>query len=135
LAPVAGHDGGQAALLTVSLDLSSRQLVLCGELDRFGGSSLTETSATLVTDNPGDTTVDLAAVSFIDAGGLGRLVGLRNELAAHSAAMKVINATPRLRKTFTIAGLQVMLRPQTSAGAVANSYLPDRHDGFRASTT
>jgi hypothetical protein len=107
--------------------------------------------------DPGDTTVDLAAVSFIDAGGLGRLVGLRNELAAHRVAMNVINAAPRLRKTFTIAGLQVMLQPHASAGAIANSYaagngrpagpgdftrenaagpdLPDRHDGFRGSTS
>jgi anti-anti-sigma factor len=95
--------------LEVTTDVATRRLILIGELDRFTGSSLTEDSATLMVINPGDTTVDLSDVSFIDAGGLGRLVRLRNNLARHRATLTVANPSDRLRKTFQLGRLQSML--------------------------
>ncbi len=59
--------------------------------------------------NPGDTTVDLAGVRFIDAGGLGPLVRLGNNLALHKATLTVINASPGVQRVFRIAGLRDML--------------------------
>ena len=94
--------------LAIFTDLAGRRLTLTGELDFFC-RSLTEVSATLMVINPGDTTVDLAGVRFIDAGGLGRLVRLRNNLARHKATLTVINASPGVQRVFRIAGLRHML--------------------------
>jgi len=106
--------------LTVSTDLAARRLKLTGELDFFS-PSLTEVSATLMVINPGDTTVDLAGVRFIDAGGLGRLVRLRNNLALHKATLTVINASTGAQRIFRIAGLQDMLpRGSPTVDAIGN---------------
>lgn len=114
-----GADDRRTAL-TVSTDLAARRLKLTGDLDFFS-PSLTEVSATLMVINPGDTTVDLAGVRFIDAGGLGRLVRLRNNLARHKATLTVINASTGAQRIFRIAGLQDMLpRGTPTVDAIGN---------------
>jgi anti-anti-sigma factor len=106
--------------LVISTDLGARRLTLTGELDFFS-PSLTEVSATLMVVNPGDTTVDLGGVRFIDAGGLGRLVRLRNNLARHKATLTVINASTGAQRIFRIAGLQDMLpRGSPTVDAIGN---------------
>ena len=118
--------------LAVSTDLADRRLTLTGELDFFS-RSLTEVSATLMVINPGDTTVDLAGVRFVDAGGLGRLVRLRNNLALREATLTVINASPGVQRVFRIAGLQDMLPPgirngdQVASGSGQVDRIPARH--------
>jgi anti-sigma B factor antagonist len=49
--------------------------------------------------------VDLDAVSFIDASGLGVLVGAANRAAAHGASLHVVCAKGRVRRLFAMTGL------------------------------
>ena len=59
---------------------------------------------------PADITVDLTGVCFIDAAGLGSLVGLANHLAARGAKLSVVGASPRLRRVFDIVQLGGLLQ-------------------------
>jgi anti-anti-sigma factor len=103
------HAGEQPKPLEVTTDLATRRLILIGELDRATGRCLTESATTLMTINPGNTTVDLSGVTFIDAGGLSQLVRLRNNLARHRATLTAVNASPRLQRAFRAAGLHRIL--------------------------
>jgi ABC-type transporter Mla MlaB component len=50
-------------------------------------------------------TVDASAVTFVDAGGLGALVRLRNTIAPFGRTVTVIAASPRFRQVADLAGL------------------------------
>jgi anti-anti-sigma factor len=64
----------------------------------------------MVPDNePGDITIDLAGVSFIDAGALGCLAGFANKLEAHGARLSVVGASAWLRRAFDIVQLGGLL--------------------------
>ena len=62
---------------------------------------------------------DLDQVSFIDATGLGALVGAARRAAAHGASLHVVCARPQTRKLFQLTELDRQLRlARTLAGAV-----------------
>ena len=48
---------------------------------------------------------DLDRVSFIDAAGLGVLVGASRRAAAHGGSLHVVCARPKIRQVFRLAGL------------------------------
>lgn len=98
------------AQLSVLLHRTERRISVCGELDIASVSVLAEAMALLIGVNPGDSTIDLGGVSFIDATGLGCLVGFANQLAVSGAKMSVVGAAPRLRRVFELAQLGGMLQ-------------------------
>lgn len=84
------------------LDVTERRLTLCGELDVAGAPALTDASALLVTCDPGDSTLEVSGLSFVDAAGLGRIVVLANALASRGAKFAVLGAIPQVRRVFDI---------------------------------
>ena len=56
-----------------------------------------------------EVTVDLARVTFIDATGLGAIVGLRNELIAAGGSLKLTGASPRVARIFALGSLSTLL--------------------------
>ena len=54
---------------------------MCGEIDFAAVPVLADAMYQLIDLQPGDSTIDLAGVSFIDAAGLGCLVGFANQFA------------------------------------------------------
>ena len=48
---------------------------------------------------------DLTEVTFIDAAGLGVLAGAAGKAAASGASLHVVTARPRVRRAFTVTGL------------------------------
>jgi len=54
--------------------------------------------------------VDLDRVSFIDAAGLGALVGAASQAAAHGTTVRVVCARPRIRRLFRLTDLDRSLR-------------------------
>ena len=99
---------------TVRFDRAERRLTVRGELDAAATPMLAEVMAEVMAvapdTEPGDIMVDLTGVRFIDAAGLGALVGYANHLAARGAKLSVVGASPRLRRVFDIVQLGGLLQ-------------------------
>jgi anti-sigma B factor antagonist len=54
-------------------------------------------------------TVDLTRVTFLDAAGLGAIVGLRNELIAAGGSLRITGASARVTRIFALGGLDMIL--------------------------
>ena len=98
-----------AALLRVQLEATERRIAPRGELDLYTATALRDAVDVLVQSNPGDSTIDLAGVTFIDAGGIGIVVSCRNTLATIGATLNIVGASTRARKIFELAGLGELL--------------------------
>jgi anti-anti-sigma factor len=107
-----GTDAGEMPpiALDVHVDSQLRRVTPFGELDGVSSPLLVKAVAMLARVCPGDSTLDLAHVTFIDAGGLGNLVRLYAEVVAHGGRLSVVGSTPRVRLIFEIAGLSRMLQ-------------------------
>jgi anti-anti-sigma factor len=95
-APETGNDAAVFAELAVHLDRSERRITVCGEIDFAAVPVLADAMYQLIDLEPGDSTIDLAGVSFIAAAGLGCLVGFANQLANSDAKITVVGASDRL---------------------------------------
>jgi len=91
-----GNDAAVFAELAVHLDRSERRITVCGEIDFAAVPVLADAMYQLIDLQPGDSTIDLAGVSFIAAAGLGCLVGFANQLANSDAKITVVGASDRL---------------------------------------
>ncbi len=93
------------------VDLAACQLTPIGEFDLAAVHTFSTVANTLVPTAGGPVRVDMAAVTFIDAAGLGALVGLRNQLTTAGRPLSIIDVSQRLRRTFELAHLSAMLEP------------------------
>ena len=101
----AGDDVGPAGLM-VQLDQSNRCISVRGELDVLTVPILATEMAYL---DFGDTTLDFAGVSFIDAAGLGCLATFANQLAERDATLRIAGASAQLRRVFRVVQLDGLL--------------------------
>jgi len=79
-----------------------RVLALVGELDMAETDALTEAAAVLVTQ-PGDLTLDLAGLTFIDSSGL--LAVLRTAERMTAGRLRLLHPTEQVRKVFDMVEL------------------------------
>ena len=107
------HPNGQrvdsSTGLMVQLNRAERRVSARGELDMVGVPVLTDVLGMLVERDPGDSILDMAGLSFIDASGLGCLVELTSRLAARGAKLTLVGVTPKLRRIFDLADLGGLL--------------------------
>lgn len=96
--------------LAVQLDRSERHITVRGELDMASVPVLADMMALLLDVNPGDSMIDICGLSFIDAAGLGCLVGFANQLAVSGSKISVVGASPRLRRVFDLVQLGGLLQ-------------------------
>jgi anti-anti-sigma factor len=110
----------QSKNLGTATVLSLQGQVVNGETEvlRNAVHSLSEVSAVKL---------DLALVSTIDAGGLGVMLELREELASKEVRFELMNATPLVRKVFVLARLDSVF--QITSG----EFVPAFSQGARAS--
>jgi anti-anti-sigma factor len=80
-----------------------------GEVDIATVAGLRDRLFTLA-DTSGSVIVDLDQVSFIDAAGLGALVGAAHRADIHGASLQVVCGQPQTRELFRLAGLDRRLR-------------------------
>lgn len=59
----------------------------------------------------GPLVIDLDQVSFIDSAGLSALVGTANRAAAYGSSLRVVCASPKIRKLFRLTGLDRRMPP------------------------
>lgn len=76
--------------------------ILAGELD---GASSTALATTLSQLNPGQTTLDIAEVSFMDSSGLRVLVDASARATADGGSLVLLNAQSAIRRLVTVSGL------------------------------
>ena len=105
----ADTDSSSPAGLAVRVEPAERRIVLRGELDIASVPVLADVMTTLINSGTGDPTVDVAQLRFIDAAGLGCLVGFANQLTHSGSALHVVGASPRLRRVFDIVQLGGLL--------------------------
>ncbi|WAX57952.1 STAS domain-containing protein [Jatrophihabitans cynanchi] len=96
--------------LAVRLDRSERRVTVSGELDLATVPRLNDVMSLLLHVNPGDSTIDVAGLSFIDAAGLSCLVAQSKLLAAVGAKISIVGAIPRLRRVFDIVSIGDLLQ-------------------------
>lgn len=100
------------ALLDVQLDRPERRISAGGELDSSNVGVLASAMAILLDLNPGASTVDIRALTFIDPSGLGALVDFANQLRVVGARLSVAGATPQLRRVFDLVGLSGLVNAE-----------------------
>ena len=80
-------------------------LSVMGELDAFTALQLRRPISDALDDGCRFFTVDLEDLTFIDAGGLSALVGLRNATRRVSGSLTFVDVSPSFRRTCRFAGL------------------------------
>ena len=65
--------------------------------------------------------IDLAKVTFLDSTGLGAIVAVNKQQAAHGGQLIVINASPRLAKIFQMTGLGSFIGSSRPIGSDSSS--------------
>ena len=81
-------------------------LTVAGPLDAFSGFQVSRQVDDAVAGGSADFVVDAGAVTFLDAGGLGALVRLRNTTRAVGGVLRFSAASPRFRWVCEVAGLE-----------------------------
>ena len=84
-------------------------ITVAGEVDIATVAGLRDRLFTLA-DTSRSVIVDLDQVSFIDAAGLGALVGAARRTGIHGASLQVVCGRPQTRELFRLAGLDRRLR-------------------------
>lgn len=92
--------------LTVSDEAGHTIVGVAGELDVYTAPDLEESLAGLISDGRFQLVVDLSEVSFMDSTGLGLLIKALKWTREKSGSLDVVVATEKVRKVFTITGLE-----------------------------
>jgi len=87
---------------------------VAGELDMATKPQLIAFLDRTLRDGDKCVSLDLAGLTFIDAGGIGALVGLRNRTRGQSADLVMINSPNRVKRLLRVTGLDEHLRPRVS---------------------
>ncbi|MGY1742087.1 MULTISPECIES: STAS domain-containing protein [unclassified Blastococcus] len=91
--------------LVVSVDAHYARVTLIGELDHCSAHLLAEALPALAAAPPGATwTVDAAAVTFCDGGGLAALVRARDRAAADGRRLVLTRASRGVRRLIEVTG-------------------------------
>lgn len=108
---------GELRADVVVIDGSVRVLV-AGELDVHTGPALSEACLPALDQVPpgGELVIDLSALAFVDAAGLGTLVRLGNLLGAAGRRLQVKADCPTIRRVFHITQLEMLLSDPVGSG-------------------
>lgn len=102
--------------LELIVEVIPGRISLFGELDIAASVQLRAAFASLLACGPAEVVVDVASLRFIDAAGVGLLIGLRNDLAANHATLRIVHATGQTKRVFGLCGLTWMLAEDASHG-------------------
>jgi anti-sigma B factor antagonist len=101
----------------IKVDYASRRIAVEGEFDVATAPSLATAVARFQRAAPGDITVDLADVTFIDAAGLGALTAARAAQLERGDRLTVDRITAEVRRLFAIAQITDLLDGEPAANA------------------
>jgi anti-sigma B factor antagonist len=95
--------------MTVESVDSSTLLRFAGEIDIATAERLRSLLESAI-DDQGKVLVDLSGVTFIDSFGLRVLVSIHGVVPPGSGAFDIVDASPQVRRTFTVTGLDLAYR-------------------------
>jgi anti-anti-sigma factor len=98
------------ASFAVTVDPNTRTVCMAGEFDARAWALVSSVADSVPVT--GAVTVDAQAVTFIDAGTLGRLVSMKNRARAAGTDLTVVSPSPRIRRVFVLTGLHDLLARQ-----------------------
>lgn len=110
--PYASVEAGpvaEDAVFVLEVDLVRRWIAVRGELDVATTGQLGAAVILLLDGPQDDCTVDVRDLRFIDAGGIGVLVGFANGIAARGASLSIVGVGDGVRRLFDLVGLGGML--------------------------
>jgi anti-sigma B factor antagonist len=95
--------------MVITPSATGERLGIAGELDVLTAPVLIDAARSSLPSS--DLTLDLSRVVFIDAAGLSGLIQVRRELASTGRRLRIVGATPRVARTFVLAGVAGLLTP------------------------
>ncbi len=90
-------------------DRQTFQLQLTGEIDAYTAPKLREVLIPLAEEQGNAVIVDLSNVNYIDSTGLGIFIGALKASHHYKSEIKLTGVTSRIRRLFTITGLDEVL--------------------------
>lgn len=123
--PSSADEAESFALMTgASTELSPRQEPpaeadtgwwrLSGDIDHYAAECLQDETSQIASDGM-HAHLDLSGVTFIDAGGVGLLAALRNQLDRTGGGLFLEAVTPRTERILRISGAGMLLQPREPA--------------------
>jgi anti-anti-sigma factor len=107
---------------TASLDVSIRPgplVTISGEIDIASGSMLRDQLLCAIRRNGARLALDLSGVTFIDCAGINVLLAARRRAQLEGGSMRVLQASPRVRRVVALTRLDRELLPTALPGAAA----------------
>ena len=96
-----------------TVDVIAARVCLIGDLDSSTRGHLLDMIEPLRRTRTVKVSIDLHGVTFIDAAGLGGFVRVRNLLTEQHTALELMNAPPRIARTFGLGNLASLLDPSS----------------------
>ena len=84
-------------------------IAMRGELDVYTAPAFREITVRVMQDGPRDVVIDASALSFIDAAGIGILVGLLRRTQSHGGSVRLTGASRQVAHALTVAGVATEL--------------------------
>ena len=100
-------------VITATTTAGEARLVLWGELDCSSAPELRARISEVLAAGAGSVALDLAGLSFIDAAGLGVLIGAERQLRQRNGRLELRRVPRSVRRVFEVAGVSgfLQLRP------------------------
>ncbi len=97
-------------VITGATTAGEAHLALCGELDCSSAPELRSRIGEVLAAGPGSVGLDLARLSFIDAAGLGVLIGAERQLRERGGHLDFRGVPRSVQRVFEVAGVSGFLR-------------------------
>jgi anti-anti-sigma factor len=114
------HTGGPE---TAALDVSVRPgpvVAISGEIDIQSGPQLREQLLGIMRRHGAGLALDLTGVTFIDCAGINVLLATRRRARLEGGSLRVLRASPRVRRIIALTRLQHVLMPTALPQAAAS---------------
>jgi anti-anti-sigma factor len=99
----------------IEIDTENRDVIVAGEVDMVTSPAITDATAELNDNGPGDISLDLDDVTFIDATGVSAVVAADQEQSRRHTELHVRSRNAFVRRVFALCGLSRLLGGPTGA--------------------
>jgi anti-sigma B factor antagonist len=110
--------GPEAEFLGVSV-LPGPVVTITGEIDIQSGPQLRDQLLGIIRRNGARLALDLAGVTFIDCAGINVLLAARRRAQLEGGSLRVLRASPRVRRVIALTHLDSVLMPKALPYAAA----------------
>jgi anti-sigma B factor antagonist len=111
------------SLETASLDISIRPgpvVTISGEIDIQSGPQLRDQLLGIMRRHGARLALDLTGVTFIDCAGISVLLAARRRAQLEGGSLRVLRASPRIRRVIALTRLDLVLMPTALPDAAAS---------------